>query len=88
MRSVAATVTTPAQLAGLELLALMFSLPAATMTTVPRERALLIAVWVVVPQAPPPPSDMLITRAGLALAGTPLTVPPDDQMIASAMSEV
>ena len=31
---------------------------------------------------------MLITSAGFALAGTPLTVPPDAQTIASAMSEV
>src|SRR5688572_8435895 len=30
---------------------------------------------------------MLITSAGLAFAGTPLTVPPEDQMIASAMSD-
>ena len=40
MRSVAATVMTPLQLAGLELLAFWFSLPAATTTTAPRERAL------------------------------------------------
>ena len=29
-----------------------------------------------------------MTRAGVALAGTPETLPPDDQMIASAMSAI
>jgi hypothetical protein len=43
---------------------------------------------VVASQAPPPPSDRFSTRALLALAGTPETVPPDDQVIASAMSDV
>jgi len=31
---------------------------------------------------------MLSTLAGFALAGTPATLPPDAQMMASAMSEV
>ncbi len=58
------------------------------MTEAPRERAELMALWVVVSQAPMPPSEMLNTLAGLALAGTPDTVPPELQMMASAMSEV
>src|SRR6059058_1457416 len=85
---VAATTIVPAQLAGLLLLAFCASLPAATTTTVLRERALLIAFWVVVSQAPLPPSDMLITCARAAIAGTPETVPPDAQIMPSAMSEV
>src|SRR5688500_12601468 len=56
------------------------------MTTVPRPTALLIAFWYVLSHEPPPPSDMLMTFAGVGLAGMPLTVPPDAQMIASAMS--
>jgi hypothetical protein len=48
----------------------------------------LIAFCVVVPQLPPPPSEMLSTLAGLAFAGTPETVPPEVQTMASAMSEV
>src|SRR5512147_1349592 len=83
-----ATVTTPVQLAGVALEAFMFSLPAATITEAPRERAELMAFCVVVSQLPVPPSEMLITLAGLALAGTPDTEPPDTQMMASAMSEV
>jgi hypothetical protein len=69
-------------------LASTLSLPAATTTTAPRERALLIAFCVVLSQAPVPPSDRLSTRALLALAGTPVTVPPEAQTMASAMSEV
>src|SRR5262245_36463843 len=88
LRPTAATVTTPLQLAGEKFAALALLLPAATTTEVPRERAELIAFCVVVSQAPPPPSDMLMILAGLALAGTPDTVPPDAQMMASAMSEV
>ena len=84
----AATVTTPEQFAGEKLDALALLLPAATTTDAPRERAELIAFCVVVPQDPPPPSEMLITLAGLAFAGTPATAPPDAQTIASAMSEV
>lgn len=76
------------QLAGLLLLALVASLPAATTITVPRPRAPVIALCVVVSQAPVPPSDMLITCARVAIAGTPDTVPPDAQTIASAMSDV
>ena len=88
MRVVAATATTPAQLAGLKFAALAAELPAATTTTAPRAMAPLTAACVVVSQAPPPPSDRLITRAGVALAGAPATVPPEAQVIASAMSEV
>ncbi len=88
LRPVAATVTTPEQFAGEKLAALALLLPAATTTDAPRERAELIAFCVVAPQDPPPPSEMLSTFAGLALVGTPDTVPPDTQTIASAMSEV
>jgi hypothetical protein len=79
---------TPEQFAGLTFAAFWFSLPAAITTTVPRDRAELIAFWVVVSHAPWPPKDKLITRATLVLAGTPLTLPPEAHTIASAMSEV
>src|SRR3954465_1355299 len=71
-----ATVTTPEQFAGVSCEALWFSLPAATMMLAPRERAELMAFCVVVSQAPMPPSEMLITLTGLAVAGTPLPPPP------------
>ena len=85
---VAPTVTTPLQLAGEVLLASRFSLPAATMTTAPFARAALMAFWVVMPQAPPPPRDRLITRAGVAFVGTPATALPAAQVMASATSEL
>ena len=50
--------------------------------------ATLLAFCVVVSQAPMPPSEMLSTLAGFAFAGTPDTLPPELQMMASAMSEV
>ena len=62
-------------------MALSLSLPAATTITVPLARAVLMAFCVVVSQAPEPPSDMLITLAGLALAGKPETLPPEAQMM-------
>ena len=40
------------------------------------------------PHDPEPPRLRLMTSAGVGLAGTPLTVPPDAQMMASAMSAV
>src|SRR5688572_33289839 len=83
-----ATVTTPEQFAGEKLPALALLLPAATITEAPRVRAELIAFCVVLSQPPSPPSEMLITFAGLALAGTPDTVPPEVHTMASAMSEV
>ncbi len=79
---------TPLQLAGDSLAALAFELPAATTTVDLRPRALLIAACVVAEQLPSPPRLRFSTRAGWALAGTPLTVPPEAQMIASAMSDV
>jgi hypothetical protein len=85
---VAATVTTPLQLAGVDVLALVFSLPAATMTTAPRARAVSIAACVVLSQAPVPPRDRLSTRAGVAFAGMPLTLAPEAHRMPSAMSEV
>jgi serine protease len=48
----------------------------------------VIALCVVESHDPPPPSEILSTLAGFALAGTPETVPPEVQTIASAMSEV
>ena len=85
-----ATFTTLLQLAGVKPEALALLLPAATTTVVPRPTALLIAFWVVVSQEPLPPSDMLMTSAALAAlrVGTPETVPPEAQMMASAMSDV
>ena len=88
MRSVAATAMTFWQLAGTEVDTFVLLLPAATPTVVPRPTAALIAFWYVAEHEPPPPSDMLMTSAGVALAGAPLTVPPDAQVIPSAMSEV
>jgi hypothetical protein len=63
-------------------------LPAATTTTAPFARAAVMARWLVASHVPLPPSDRLSTRARFGLAGTPLTVPPEAQIIASAMSEV
>jgi hypothetical protein len=87
VRPVAATVMTLVQLAGEYLEALSLSLPAATTTVVPRFTAPLIAVWVAEVQAPEPPRLMLMTLATLVLAGTPETLPPDAQVMASMMSE-
>ena len=87
---------TPAQSAGwlpvLELVGelgctVAAELPAATTTVVPRLRAPLMAACVDVRHEPAPPSDMLITVAGVALAGTPATLPPDAHSIAASMSE-
>ncbi len=75
------------QLAGEALDTFILSLPAAITTTEPRDTALLIAFWKVLPHEPLPPRLRLMTLAGVALAGTPLTLPPDDQTMASAMSE-
>ena len=86
-RVVEATVITPAQLAGVALLAFTLLLPAAT-TTAPRARAELMAAWLVLSQAPEPPSERFNTLAGVALAGAPDTAPPDAQIMPSAMSEV
>ena len=85
--SLAATAITLLQLAGEAPDTLTLSLPAAMTSTVPRDTALLIAFWEVVPQEPLPPRLRLMTLAGVALAGTPLTLPPEAQMIASEMSE-
>src|SRR5438270_14057221 len=79
---------TPLQPAGEKPLASPLLLPAATMTTVPRDNAALIAFCMLVSHAPPPPKLRFRTRAGLALAGTPGTAPPEPQTIASAMSDV
>src|SRR5687767_1719679 len=87
-RVVAATVTTPAQLAGVKPLALAFELPAATTTIVPRDRAPSMAFCIEMPQEPEPPRLRLMTSAGVWLAGTPLTLPPEAQTTASAMSAV
>ena len=55
---------------------------------VPRPTAPSIAVCIVALHEPLPPRLRLITSAGLALAGTPLTLPPEAQTIASAISEM
>ena len=65
-----------------------FSLPAATTTVVPREIAPLIAWEYSLVHGPSPPSDMLMTFAGVGLAGTPGTLPPDAQVMAVTMSEL
>ena len=85
---VAATVTTPVQLAGVKPAVSELLLPAATTTIVPRPRASLIAVCVEESQLPVPPRDRLITRAGVGLAGSPETLPPEAQMMPAAISEV
>ncbi len=79
---------TPLQLAGVKPEALALLFPAATTTTVPLARAVSMAFWVVLPQEPPPPRLILMTCAGLLLAGAPGTEPPEAQMIPSAISEV
>jgi hypothetical protein len=87
VRVVAATVTTPVQLPGVTADASMALLPAATTMAVPRPIAALMAVCSEVGHGELPPSDRLSTRAGVALAGTPATAPPDPHTIASVMSE-
>lgn len=84
---VAATAITFGQLAGTLLETSTLLLPAATTTLVPRDTALAIALLKVVEQVPMPPSDRLITLAGVGLAGTPDTVPPEAHTIASAISD-
>ncbi len=86
-RVVEATETTFEQLPGLKPLTLALELPAATTTVVPRLTAELMALWYVEEQLPLPPRLMLMTSAGLALDGTPLTLPPDAQTMPSAMSD-
>ena len=83
-----ATVITFSQLAGEKASTLEYELPAATTTTLPLATAVLIASCVIGSHEPPPPRLMLITSAGLAFIGTPGTVPPEAQTIASAMSEL
>ncbi len=79
---------TPLQFAGVKPEASELLLPAATTTTVPAASAELIAFWLAVSQGPVPPRLRFSTRAGLGLAGTPGTDPPEAQTIASAMSDV
>src|SRR5690349_14664704 len=87
VRPLAATATTLRQLAGLDVDAWAVSFPAAATTSEPRAVAASMALWNVAGQAPAPPRLRLITRAGFGLAGTPATLPPEAQMMASAMSE-
>ena len=84
----APTATTLSQLAGVKLAASPLLLPAATTTVAPRAVAVSTAAWLSGEQLPAPPRLRLITSAGWGLAGTPGTVPPAAQTIASAMSEV
>ena len=88
LRPVAATVTTPLQLAGANWLASKLLLPAAAITTVFLLRAAFMAFCNVVLQAFAPPKLILITRAGVGLAGTPVTLLPLAHKIPSAISEV
>jgi hypothetical protein len=88
LRVVAATATTPLQLAGDVPDASLAELPAATTTTVPRAVTSLTAFWKALPHGPDPPRLKLTTRAGFALAGTPATAMPEAQRIASTTSEV
>ncbi len=88
MEPVAATVTTPAQLAGWAFAASTLELPAATTTVAPTAVMSLMACCCVVLHAPLPPRLRLRTAAGLGLEGTPATARPADQRIPSTMSEV
>src|SRR5690606_12500274 len=71
----------------MELAALVASLPAATTTTALLLRAELIADCMVDEQLPPPPSDMLMTRAGYGLLGTPEPLPRPARRGAGALPE-
>ncbi len=82
------TATTPAQLAGVDPDTSAPELPAATTTRAPRPTASVIAVCIVASQAPDPPSERLRILAGVALTGTPGTLPPAAQRMAAAMSLV
>ena len=84
---VATTLTTPEQLAGVDVDRGADSLPAATTTVEPREVAKSIALANVDEQRAVPPRDRLITFAGFGLSGTPETLPPAAQMMPSEMSE-
>ncbi|KRA14875.1 hypothetical protein ASD69_18540 [Lysobacter sp. Root604] len=63
-------------------------LPAAATTMEPLATAVLTAACQVgvSEQGKSPPSERLITSAGLALAGAPATLPPEAQTMPSAMS--
>ena len=88
MRSTAATAMTFEQLAGLELETFSAEFPAAITTVAPNSTAVLIAAWLVLSHAPPPPKLKFNTSAGYGFVGTPVTLPPAAQIIASAMSDV
>src|SRR5687768_10959123 len=62
------------------------SLPAAMITVEPAATAASIALWVESRQLPGPPSDRLITFAGLRLLGMPAIGRPAAQRMASLMS--
>ncbi len=81
---------TPLQLAGRKLAASEALLPAATTTVTPAATASLIAACCDGDEAqlPEPPRLMLITLAGVALAGTLGTARPAAQRMASLMSLV
>src|SRR3569623_326409 len=83
----AATATTLLQPAGTKFFTSALELPAAATTTVPALTALLIAFCIATPQLAWPPRLILITLAGLGLAGTPATLPPAAQVMASEISE-
>src|SRR5690554_5761871 len=85
--SVAPTVMTFWQFAGVKYEVGDAEFPAATMTTEPRARAPSIAACVAGEQVPGPPSERLRTFAGVAFAGTPVTEPPEAHVMAAMMSE-
>jgi hypothetical protein len=85
--SVAATVMTPLQLAGLNPLASALLFPAATTMTAPAEVIALMAFWKDMLQVPDPPRLIFSTLAGLGLNGTPETDKPAAQRMPSTMSE-
>src|SRR5512135_1149995 len=77
---------TPAQFAG-EMRAVSPSLPVAATTTEPAAIAASTASCMNDGQVWLPPRLRLMTRAGVAFAGTPGTGSPADHLIASAMSD-
>src|SRR5688572_13657004 len=81
------TVMTSLQLAGEKPAASAEELPAETTTLVPRPFAAVYAACSATLHAPPPPRLRLMTSAGVALAGTPATVPPEAHVTASMMSD-
>ena len=77
---------TPLQFAGKYPDTFLLLLPAAAITTDPREIAWVMADWRYPGHAPCPARDKLMILAGFRFAGTPLITPPAAQTIASVTS--